>query len=1026
MGAAEHLLRYSLITATNPDRLTKAFSLGPDGSLVTSPAGHLIAGHVRHVSAADLDDLARQLDAMPRNVAPTWGISERDAVPVVTLDELPTRPDAIARCKDSFKFHAGPGLFMLDHDAPRPGVAGHTWPELFGMFCEACPALADAPMLFRPSASAGIVRGDGHVLRRATRWRCYIPVTNAADVPQAGKWLLLRLWAAGFAWFTVSKAGAVLERSILDSSVWQAERLDFAAAPVLLDGLRRVVPAAVVMGNPRGLFDLAALKVDASIETPAAAARATARGGIDAEARRVRAEYVATEAPRVATARGISIDAAAASLNRASEHCELDGNFVVYLQDGRVVSINEMLTHPAQFHRVRMHDPLEPGYRDDPRIAVALLLDGDPCIVSHARGERKYRLSRNSATVGFGGVGLPPGASLTPLPPAMHRKVLQDKPSALTAEQAIDRLRDLKTPEAIRSAWVGLAVPLSAVERECVIRWVDLNIGAPGPQALKRELRKVDDQAKRQQKAQAFTDHVGERMPVAYFPEASTEAAATIEAAIVAAAQPGEFVSFAGVLAHVTTKPLPNTHLIDNPELAPPAVPQIEPLDRVAMLQRIERVVVLHEACKDGTPRPIGVPDRVIEILLKKKTHGAPTVNGLVTHPLVMRDGSTLATDGLHAESGLYLFGAALPDVRPYAQHEAAQAVVRLRETFLAGFEFASQLDTDVALAGLLTGVQRRLLDSAPGLAALASVQSSGKTTLLRRTHLMLAGRDMPVSTFPINNETEVAKGLLSALLRSPCMIVFDNVPDGFTFSSGSLAAAMTTSVYEQRVLGVSRDASVPTTVLFGLTGNNITLGNDEVTRWLVCRLAPATARPQERTFRHPDVVAHALAIRPQVLRDVVGIVAGYIASAHVGKVATRYPTWDRLVRQPLMWAGASDVAQVFAANAEQSEPVRAHRALLHALRILYGPREFRASDVAAAAVASHAGANATLRFALESLAVRAIDQARSVGHALRAAVGRAAEVDGHTLRLAKDYHSHDKIDMFRVEVAGAGNCGVL
>ena len=547
-----------------------------------------------------------------------------------------------------------------------------------------------------------------------------------------------------------------------------------------------------------------------------------------------------------------------------------------------------------------------------------------------------------------------------------------------------------------------------------------------GAQALKRELLAADDAERQRQRQEAFAEDVGDKAALPYRKEAATEAATAIEALIVAAAQPGEFVSFGGVLAHVTTKPLPNTHLIDDADAAPPAVPQIEPLDSVAMLQRIERVVVLHETANDGTPRPIAVPDRVIEILLKKKTHRAPIVNGLVTHPLVLRDGSILAADGLHAESGLYLFGAALPGVRPYAQHAAAQAVVRLRELFLAGFEFASPLDADVALAGLFTGVQRRLLDSAPGLAALASAQSSGKTTLLRRTHLMLAGRDMPVEHVPSQQRNRGGEGPVVRPAAQPMHDRLRQPGRRVHVFVGSLAAAMTTSVYEQRVLGVSRDASVPTTVLFGLTGNNITLGNDEVTRWMVCRLAPATARPQERAFRHPDVVAHALTIRPQVLRDVVGIVAGFLASAHVGKPATRYPKWDRLVRQPLMWAGASDVAQVFQANAEQSEPVRAHRALLHALRQIFSHREFKAADVAAAAVASHAGANATLRFALESLAVRAIDQARSVGHALRAAVGRAAEVDGHTLRLAKNFHSHDKIDMFRVEVAVAGNCGVL
>jgi hypothetical protein len=170
--------------------------------------------------------------------------------------------------------------------------------------------------------------------------------------------------------------------------------------------------------------------------------------------------------------------------------------------------------------------------------------------------------------------------------------------------------------------------------------------------------------------------------------------------------------------------------------------------------------------------------------------------------------------------------------------------------------------------------------------------------------------------------------------------------------------------------------------------------------------------------FEHPDVVAHALSMRWEVLRDVVGIVAGYLASKQLTPCigGTRYPQWDRMVRQPLVWTGAHDPAKVFQANAEQSESVRGHKALLHALRALFGHREFKASEVASAACEAAGEANALLQFALESLSVRYVNQAKSVGAALRTAVGRVAEIDGHMIKLIKSHNSHDKIDMFRVE----------
>ena len=74
------------------------------------------------------------------------------------------------------------------------------------------------------------------------------------------------------------------------------------------------------------------------------------------------------------------------------------------------------------------------------------------------------------------------------------------------------------------------------------------------------------------------------------------------------------------------------------------------------------------------------------------------------------------------------------------------------------------------------------------------------------------------------------------------------------------------------------------------MTGNNLSLGSDELTRWLPIYLNSKSARPQERTFKKPDVMSHALSIREEVLRDVVGIVAGYIASKENMPTANRYP----------------------------------------------------------------------------------------------------------------------------------------
>ena len=231
---------------------------------------------------------------------------------------------------------------------------------------------------------------------------------------------------------------------------------------------------------------------------------------------------------------------------------------------------------------------------------------------------------------------------------------------------------------------------------------------------------------------------------------------------------------------------------------------------------------MFYEKSERGARRLIRTPVPIIDSLLDKREHTAPQVTGATSRtPIVLPNGEILSGDGLHEKTGLYLMGANVPGAGPHAQEEATAALARIKATLFGEFEFESDLDIDAAVGGLFTGVQRRLLDKAPGFAAIAAKQSSGKTTLAEMIHIVLTGHDMPVCTFPENDEAEVAKSLLAMLLRSPAMVCFDNIGDGTKFRSSSIATALTSRSYTQRLLGHTKQETCPTNVLFAITGNN-------------------------------------------------------------------------------------------------------------------------------------------------------------------------------------------------------------
>ncbi|TXL63880.1 PriCT-2 domain-containing protein [Zeimonas arvi] len=500
------------------------------------------------------------------------------------------------------------------------------------------------------------------------------------------------------------------------------------------------------------------------------------------------------------------------------------------------------------------------------------------------------------------------------------------------------------------------------------------------------------------------------------------------ESAVVARVPSGGFLSFSGSPVKVEVDTLPCTHLIDDQDVAPPPVLQLKPFNESSMRTTIEENAIFMSRDARGHERREDVPANVIKNVLVNPSPRVPRVTGLISHPVVLPNGEIVAVDGLHAKTGLFLHGAAMGGLRPYTQAEAAAALARLHVLLFGEFEFASELDGYIAIAGLLTGFERRLMPSAPGLAVLASRQSSGKTTLARMIHVALTGHDMPVTTLSESSE-ELKKHLLAMLVRAPEMVCIDNIGDGMTFRSATLASIMTSSSYRDRRLGVSEEVDVRTETLWVITGNNLQLGADEITRWMVCRLEPKTSRPEEREFRNGDVVGAVRRARVQIIRDIVGIVAGYLASgASVGDgKSTRFKEWDRLVRLPIIWAGGADVTEVFRQNREQSPDEMSKVGVLSAIRDLVGDDEFYPTDVVSWLTGTAPGGEAgmpsaaqddamsRLRTSMSEQRIKDIRSTKSVGRALAGMANTTVEADGVFLTLRS--RIKDGTRRYRVEV---------
>lgn len=392
-------LSFTVFTSEKPARLTKILSLADDGSLKKQAAANMCQGTAQRTHVQGLNELEQKLAALKPCQAVSWGICAPADTRIVPERDLEANKGAVARTREHFAYASAPGVLMLDHDGvPNEELDVDT---LRQRLIEACPALADAPMLWRPSVSAGVQTREGRTLTGLTRHRIYIPVLDASHIPSAGKALFERLWAAGYGWYEVSRAGTALDRSLVDTSVWQPERLDFCAPPILHDGLTRSHTKGAVYGDPMALFDLTRVATDADIIKRAAIARKEHRSAVHAACIARRELWAAERAPELVARRSISLQKAIDTLNRASAQQVLMGDFMLTTSDGALVSVAEILDNPDRWHNARFADPLDPD--EDHRVAMANLKCGaQPFIYSHRHGGMRFELMRQLARIQIG------------------------------------------------------------------------------------------------------------------------------------------------------------------------------------------------------------------------------------------------------------------------------------------------------------------------------------------------------------------------------------------------------------------------------------------------------------------------------------------------------------------------------------------------------------------------------------------------------------------------------------------------
>lgn len=247
-------------------------------------------------------------------------------------------------------------------------------------------------------------------------------------------------------------------------------------------------------------------------------------------------------------------------------------------------------------------------------------------------------------------------------------------------------------------------------------------------------------------------------------------------------------------------------------------------------------------------------------------------------------------------------------------------------------FPFANAVSRSIALAMTLTAIVRQGLPSAPIFGISATLMGSGKTYLAQVPALLTHGRPAAV-TSPPRDPAEEKKVILAVTLGGAAYLLFDNW-EWLRIESDTLCALATSETYSDRILSQSKTVDVPTNLLIIITGNGLTPSGDLTARMLIGHLDPQTDHPEHRRFKR-NLVEWIPAHRYRLVPRALTFLRGYIASGDRPDVEpwVRFPEWDRLIREAIVWADRDDLPDPLLAlrQVERDDPRRIeHEAVLH------------------------------------------------------------------------------------------------
>ena len=289
--------------------------------------------------------------------------------------------------------------------------------------------------------------------------------------------------------------------------------------------------------------------------------------------------------------------------------------------------------------------------------------------------------------------------------------------------------------------------------------------------------------------------------------------------------------------------------------------------------------------------------------------------------PFLRSDGSLCETPGYDPASKLLFKADGLfPAVPQQPSRDEALQALALLEDLIGTFPFVTKADRSVALAAILTALDRRSMATAPLFAFNSPVAGTGKSKLVDLCSILATGRPMSVISQGYSEE-EFVKCLSAALLAGDFGISIDNCER--ELKSDFLCQVLTQPKLNIRILGLSSNVETPMNAMLFATGNNLTFSGDVIRRTLMCTMDAGCERPELRAFK-TDAASEARERRDELVVAALTVLrAWHVAGDRLNLPAFGgFEDWSYRVREALIWLDRTDPCET-SVDVRESDPRR-------------------------------------------------------------------------------------------------------